>query len=161
MKELPSTSNVSYTNTVSSGGDWLQAGMAAGAVAGAQNALPHAGLLHFAPQRHRITTHATTTDTTENNEMTTRILRVILADPDENLPVEKRVLFQGPEKLTDLTDQELFFELPIQDLLTKHNELRARTKDKDQSANFGRDVMLEPVKIRDLKMVIVNVANLG
>jgi hypothetical protein len=117
MREFPATSNVNYSNTVSSGGDWL-----AGALgAGAQNALPHAGLMQFQP-RH-ITTNTTTTTTEQ--QMSTRILRVILADPDENLPVEKRVLFQGPEKLTDLTDQELFFELPVQDLLAKHNE-RAR-----------------------------------
>jgi hypothetical protein len=88
MRELPTTSNVSYSNTVSSGGDFFP-------ILGAAPAFP---------------------------QMSTRILRVILADPDENLPVEKRVLFQGPEKLTDLTDQELFFELPVQDLLAKHNE---------------------------------------
>lgn len=156
MREFPSTSNVSYSNTVSSGGDWL-----AGVGAAAQAVLPNANLLQFAPQRHAHVTATTSTTNTTEHQMATRILRVILADPDDNLPVEKRVLFQGPEKLTDLTDQELFFELPVQDLLAKHNELRSFTKDKDQSANFGRDVMLEPIKIRDLKMVIVNVANLG
>ena len=93
--------------------------------------------------------------------MATRIVRVFVSDPDESLPIASRVLYQGEEKLTDLTDQELFFELPIGDLLAKHNETRAKTIDKEQSRDRGRDVMLEPIKIRDLKMVIVNVAALG
>lgn len=93
--------------------------------------------------------------------MTTRIVKVFVADPDDSLPLESRVLYQGEEKLTDLTDQELFFELPIQDLMTKHNAIRIKTRDKEQSNSFGRDIMLEPIKVRDLKMVIVNVAALG
>lgn len=87
-----------------------------------------------------------------------RIIKVFIADPNENLPLEKRVLYTGEEKLTDLTDQELFFEVPIQDLLAKHNEVRVKTVDKKQADKFGRDIMLEVAKIRDLKMVAVTVA---
>lgn len=89
---------------------------------------------------------------------TARIVKVFIADSNENLPLDKRVLFSGDEQLTDLTDQELFFEVPIADLLAKHNAMRAATVDKKQAEKFGRDVMLEPARIRDLKMVVVTVA---
>ena len=42
-----------------------------------------------------------------------RIVKVIIIDPDDRVPLEKCILFSGDEKLTDLTDQELFFEVPI------------------------------------------------
>jgi len=89
---------------------------------------------------------------------TARIVKVFIADSNDNLPLDKRVLYSGEEKLTDLTDQELFFEVPIADILAKHNEVRAKTVDKKQAEKFGRDIYLEPARIRDLKMVVVNVA---
>lgn len=87
-----------------------------------------------------------------------RIVKVYVADPDPKLPTEKALLFEGDEKLTELTDQELFFEVEIKEKLTKHNEERIKVVDKEQSAKFGKEIYLEPAKIRDLKMVVVNVA---
>lgn len=87
-----------------------------------------------------------------------RVVKVYVADPNENLPLEKRVLYTGEEKLTDLTDQELFFEIPMQDLLAKHNAFRKGVLDRKQGDKFGRDIYLDPVKIRDLRMVVVTVA---
>lgn len=87
-----------------------------------------------------------------------RITKVFIADINDNLPLDKRVLYSGDEKLTDLTDQELFFEVPITDLLAKHNAVRAATVDKKQAEKFGRDIFLEPARIRDLRMVVVDVA---
>jgi len=89
---------------------------------------------------------------------TARIVKVFIADANDNLPLEKRVLFSGEEKLTDLTDQELFFDVPIAELLANHNAVRATTVDKKQAEKFGRDIFLEPARIRDLKMVVVTVA---
>lgn len=89
---------------------------------------------------------------------TARIVKVFIADSNDNLPLEKRVLYEGEQKLTDLTDQELFFEVPIAEVLAKHNEVRKVTVDKKQAEKFGRDIFLEPARIRDLKMVVVNVA---
>jgi hypothetical protein len=87
-----------------------------------------------------------------------RIVKVFIADSNENLPLEKRVLHSGAERLTDLTDQELFFDVPIAELLAKHNDVRKATVDKAQAEKFGRDIFLEPARIRDLKMVVVTVA---
>lgn len=89
----------------------------------------------------------------------TRIIRIYVADTDENLDVEKRLLYSGEEKLTDATDQELFYDVPINDLLSKHNDFRKTVNDKKQSEKFGREVKLEPIRIRDLKMTIVTIAS--
>lgn len=86
-----------------------------------------------------------------------RLVKVFIADADENVPLEKRLLYRGDEKLTDLTDQELFFEVPINDLLTKHNELRRTLEDK--KANKDKPVFLEPIRVRDLRMLVVSLAN--
>lgn len=99
-----------------------------------------------APQQQEITMSAA------------RIVKVFIADPNENIPLERRVIYTGDEKLTDLTDQELFFEVSIADLLTKHNIERIKVIDKTQASKFGRDIFLEAAKIRDLKMVVVTVA---
>jgi hypothetical protein len=93
----------------------------------------------------------------EKNNMR-RIVQVFIADTDENLPLNKSVLYQGAQKLTDMNDQELYFEIPIVDLLAKHNESRVKTLDKSATRKHGKDIFLEEAKIRDLKMVVVNVA---
>ncbi len=89
---------------------------------------------------------------------TTRIVEVYIADPNDNLPLESRLLYKGDKKLTDASDQELYFELSMKEMLDKHNEVRVKTLDKAQSAKFGRDMFLEAAKIRDLKMAVVTVA---
>lgn len=92
----------------------------------------------------------------DENQM--RVVKVYIADDDDNIKLEQRLLYTGDEKLTDFTDQELFFEVPINDILKKHNDVRAKTVDKKASDKFGREIFLEPVRIRDLKMVVVEVA---
>lgn len=86
-----------------------------------------------------------------------RLVQVIIADPNENVSLEDCILFKGEEKVTDATDQELFFELDIKDLLEKHNEKRVKIIDKKVKE---RTEYLEPAKVRDLKMVVVTVASL-
>ena len=87
-----------------------------------------------------------------------RIVQVFIADPNDNMPLDKSVLYTGEQKLTDLNDTELFFEVPISELLKKHNAIRSTTLDKDASKKAGKDVVLDPARIRDLKMVVVTVA---
>ena len=84
-----------------------------------------------------------------------RLIKVIIVDPDENVPLEKCLLYSGEEKLTDLTDQELFYEIEIKDMLDDHNEVRAKIVDKTVKE---RTEYLEPIKVRDLRMVVVTVA---
>jgi hypothetical protein len=94
------------------------------------------------------------------DKTTRRIVQVFIADPNDNVPLEKSVLYTGEQKLTDLNDTELFFEVPnLQDLIRSHNETRKVTADKEASKRAGKDIFLDPVKIRDLKMVVVTVAS--
>lgn len=89
---------------------------------------------------------------------TRRIVQVFIADPNENVPLDQSVLYKVDQKLTDATDAELYFEIPIKELLDKHNANRVKILDKDATRKAGKDVFLDVVKIRDLKMVVVNVA---
>lgn len=84
-----------------------------------------------------------------------RLIQVFIADPDEKVPLEQSLLYTGEQKLTDLTDQELFFEIDIKSILSTHNSKRTKIIDKTIK---DRTQHLEPVKVRDLKMVVVNVA---
>lgn len=84
-----------------------------------------------------------------------RIVQVFIADTDENIPLEKAILFKGEQKLTDSTDQELFFEIDIKTILDDFNKFRVTVINKKVKE---RTEYLEPVKIRDLKMTVVNIA---
>lgn len=85
-----------------------------------------------------------------------RIVQVYIADPSEAVPLADSVLFTGEQKMTDLTDQELFFEIDIRAILQAHNAKRAKIVNK---AIKDRTEFLEPAKVRDLKMVVVTVAS--
>jgi hypothetical protein len=87
-----------------------------------------------------------------------RIVQVVIADPEPSVPLEHAVLFKSDERFTDLTDAELFFEVPMAETLKAFNEKRVKWLDKEASKRSGKDCYLEPVKIRDLRMVVVNVA---
>lgn len=84
-----------------------------------------------------------------------RLIKVIIVDPDDKVPLDKCLLYSGSEKLTDLTDQELFFEIEIKDVLHDHNEVRKKIINKSVKE---RTEFLEPIKVRDLRMVVVTVA---
>lgn len=89
---------------------------------------------------------------------TKRLVRVIIADADDNIPVEDALLYSGHETFTDKTDQELFFDIPIGELLKAHNEKRVKIRDKDVR---DREEFLEPARIRDLDMVVLTIAAFG
>lgn len=106
-----------------------------------------------------------TGETTLNNKETTmteklpkRIVRVFIVDPDDNIPLDKAILQDSEERLTDLTDQELFLEVGIKEILRNHNDYRKTLLDKKQTAKAGKDVFLEAIRIRDLKMLVTTIA---
>lgn len=92
------------------------------------------------------------------NTVNRRIVQVFIADPNDNVPLESSVLYKGDQKLTDLNDTELFFEVSIAEILNAHNKGRVKWTDKDASKKAGKDVFLDAAKIRDLKMVVVTIA---
>jgi len=85
-----------------------------------------------------------------------RLVRVFVVDPDDRIDIEQSLLYDSKEILTDQDDQELFFEIEIKELITKHNEYRATVIDKDVK---DRTEHLEPVRIRELKMMVVTLAD--
>ena len=87
-----------------------------------------------------------------------RVVKVYVADPHKDVPLKDSLLYSGEEKMTDLTDQELFYEINIKEILDKHNEARVKMLDKDASKKAGKDIFLEPAKIRELVMTVVDVA---
>ena len=106
------------------------------------------------PQPHQAREKAIMSDKTAR-----RIVQVFIADPNDNVPLDKSVLYTGEQKLTDLNDTELFFEVPLSDTLKKHNEFRVTVPDKEASKRAGKEVRLDPARIRDLRMVVVTVAS--
>lgn len=84
-----------------------------------------------------------------------RLVQVFIADPNDNIPIDDCLLYKGEQRLTDLTDQELFFEVDIKSLLAAHNEKRIKVVDKTVKE---RTEYLEPARVRDLKMVVATLA---
>ena len=85
-----------------------------------------------------------------------RLVQVFIVDPDPRLPIEWCVIHEDDKpRITDATDQELFYEIDIRALLQVHNERRATVVDKNVKERVEH---LEPARIRDLKMQIVEVA---
>ena len=98
----------------------------------------------------------------ENRDMTAkRLVRVIIVDPHDDIPTEDAVLYMGTETFTDKTDQELFFDIPIGDMLKEHNERRVKVRDKKASKGKEREQFLEPARIRDLDMVVLTISDFG
>lgn len=85
-----------------------------------------------------------------------RYVQVFIADPNENIPLDQRVLYKGEPQITDLTDQELFYELDIKGILDKHNSARTGIVNKSVK---DRTEYLEAAKVRDLKMVVTTIAS--
>lgn len=86
-----------------------------------------------------------------------RIVQIYIADTYDSIPLDKRLIYEGKSFFTDLTDQELFFALDVNGILTAHNEYRVTVRDKKIK---DRVEMLEPARVRDLKMVVVTVVTL-
>ena len=84
-----------------------------------------------------------------------RLVRVLIVDPHPAVPADDALLYDSKEQFTDKTDQELFFEAPIHELLKEHNEKRVLIADKEIK---DRTEHLEEARIRDLNVVVVTVA---
>lgn len=87
-----------------------------------------------------------------------RLVRVLMIDPHESVPTESALLYDSKELFTDKTNQELFFDIPIAEILKTHNEARTKIIDK---AVKDRTQYLEPVRIRDLRMLVVDIAKVS
>ena len=86
-----------------------------------------------------------------------RLVQVFIADPDAKMPLDDSLIYEGKTLLTDSDDEELFFDLPIKELLVKHNEKRIKVVDK-KATDKSFVQYLEPIRIRELKMTVVTLA---
>ena len=166
MIEMPSITSSAYVTTGTSG--HLLMGMAAPAVGAAQ---PHSlnalldisrpgGILRGAAAAFEEDVKLTGFGLNQKeSQVGMRFVKIFIVDPTDDLPLAQRVLHNGAEQLTDLTDQELFFELPIKELLDKHNATRAGTLNKKATDKAGKDVFLEPIRVRDLRMNVTLIAS--
>jgi hypothetical protein len=97
-------------------------------------------------------------ETMSSKNSNRRLAQVIVVDPDGRIPTEDSVLHFGDPAVTDMTDEELFFEIEIKALLKKHNDKRKKLVDREASKKRSDDVYLEPIRIKDLKMVVNTLA---
>ncbi len=84
-----------------------------------------------------------------------RLVQVVIADPDPKIPTTDALIYEGKSFFTDLDNTDLFYEVDIKPLLAAHNEKRLKTVDKTVK---DRTEFLEPVRVSDLKMVVVEIA---
>lgn len=149
MRDMPAISSSAYASSVVS--------LNAMAAVGASDAvwLGNNGTGRAFQYHDLVSSTPTVVQSQEPKMAIRRLVQVFIADPNENVPLDQSLLYSGEQKLTDATDQELFFEIDIKGILENHNEKRAKMVDKKVKE---RVEYLEPAKIRDLKMVVVNVA---
>lgn len=165
MMELPTISKTSYGDSTRSlsAHDMIMGNVRPAALGGGKVFEEDVGLSGFGDlmkvgERARVAAqHQLHRPIILKENFVSRIVRVFIADPNENIPLDKRIIYKSEEFHTDLTDQELFFEANPAALLAAHNEYRVTVMDKKLSSQ-QREVKLEPARIRDLKMVVVDVA---
>lgn len=88
-----------------------------------------------------------------------RLIQVYIVDPHPDVPLDKSVLYSQPTPtLTDATDQELFFQIDMKQIMHDHNQVRVKVVDKEASNRFNKEVYLEPIRIRDLIMNVITIA---
>ena len=95
-------------------------------------------------------------DDEENEDMARRFVQVFIIDSDESVPLADAVLYQGEPFLTESTNEELFFEIDIKERLDAHNKKRVTLYKKGKS--HKPENKLEAARIRDLAMVVVDIA---
>lgn len=84
-----------------------------------------------------------------------RLVRVLIVDPNENVPLERCKLYDSGEMFTELDDQELFFNSGIMEKLKEHNTYRTTLVNKKVK---DRTESLEPARVRDLRMTVIQIA---
>jgi hypothetical protein len=78
-----------------------------------------------------------------------RYISIWIIDQDENIPLNKSVLYEEKMIFTDKTPDEIRAGIPLLQLLEKHNVYRETLKDKEGKA-------LKKIRLRDVQIVIRN-----
>lgn len=100
--------------------------------------------------------HAAGVNTMPAANIPRRLVQIYIADTDQSVPLKDCLIYSSGEPfVTDMTDQELYFDIELRSVLEAHNVKRVKLYDKSVTA---RNVNLEPARIRDLKMSVVTLA---
>lgn len=87
-----------------------------------------------------------------------RVVNVVLIDPDQGLPVEHSQVHDFGQIVTEDDDattiQELIMTGDVQAKLDIHNKVRSEQTDLDILRRTGKEVKLQPVKLKNLKWII-------
>jgi hypothetical protein len=97
----------------------------------------------------------------ENQPVPRRLVRVLIVDPNDQVPVAQAMIYDSKEIWTELDNQELFFEADIASKLKDYNE-KVRTKIIDKKAKTeagGALPTLPAARIRELQMRVVEIAS--
>jgi hypothetical protein len=89
-----------------------------------------------------------------------RIMEFYLIDLNESIPIEKSIIYHGERRVTDKTDEEIWIEIGVDEILKKYNEYRVTVVNKHLSENSGRDVYLEPIEFRDVIRRVVQYSDM-
>lgn len=95
----------------------------------------------------------------DNMTQQLRLVQLYIVDPNKNIPLNDALLYKSEQPfLTNLTDAELWYQVPVWEILDDHNEYRISVADREKT---GKDdtVFLEPARILDLVMRVVEVAS--
>lgn len=82
-------------------------------------------------------------------EILKRYISAWIIDQDENVPLEKSLIYEKTMLFTDKTPDEIRAGIPLLDLLDAHNKVRLGMKDKEGKT-------LKKIRLRDLQIVIKN-----
>ena len=91
---------------------------------------------------------------TNTQQRNIRTLTLTLVDDNKNLKLSETAVFSETirtEHSDEQTIQSVLMSGKVQEALEKHNNHRSKTVDKAIRNNTGRDVVLEPVEIWDLR----------
>lgn len=80
-----------------------------------------------------------------------RLVRAMLVDADDKVPMDHRLVYDSKEQFTDDIDQELFFNDDVVGNVKAHNQYRATLRDED-------DKPLAPVRLGELVSAVVMLA---
>lgn len=164
LGDMPTMNTLAYAHSTYQGS--LQRGLqAASAVARKWDRGPVTGYLATESNFEQQLSALAKTLTDEKGQKmaakpTRRLIRLLVVDPHPSVPLDQCVLYQSDEKMTDLSDQDLFYEIAseLMPKLKAHNEKRVTWNERAKADN-EKAVKLEPARISDLTMTTVVIAS--
>jgi hypothetical protein len=108
------------------------------------------------PWKYCSTPITITTPRKDKPIMSRRLIIRSIIDRDRRVPVGKALVYCDPVPvLSDLSDTDLWLEIPVLDLLAKHNATRILIEDLEESRKRGFKVTLPEILLDDLQRAVL------